>query len=83
MLSVLGTHYMVVDCGGGTVDITVHELCSYRGTLRELHTAVGGPWGSLGELSTVHLHCIFGCHCVNLSKVLIFVIRLLECDMNH
>lgn len=45
----LGTRYMVVDCGGGTVDITVHELSERHGTLRELHKATGGPWGSMGE----------------------------------
>lgn len=45
----LGTRYMVVDCGGGTVDITVHELSDRHGTLRELHKATGGPWGSMGE----------------------------------
>lgn len=49
--------YMVVDCGGGTVDITVHELRRAGGssaqgaaedsTLRELHKATGGPWGSV------------------------------------
>lgn len=40
---------MVVDCGGGTVDITVHELSDRNGngTLRELHKATGGPWGSV------------------------------------
>ncbi|XP_021913775.1 heat shock 70 kDa protein 12A-like isoform X2 [Zootermopsis nevadensis] len=43
-----GTRYMVVDCGGGTVDITVHELSERHGTLRELHKATGGPWGSMG-----------------------------------
>ncbi|XP_068081163.1 heat shock 70 kDa protein 12A isoform X2 [Anabrus simplex] len=43
-----GTRYMVVDCGGGTVDITVHELSENKGTLRELHKATGGPWGSMG-----------------------------------
>ncbi|XP_069704029.1 heat shock 70 kDa protein 12A-like isoform X2 [Periplaneta americana] len=43
-----GTRYMVVDCGGGTVDITVHELSECHGTLRELHKATGGPWGSMG-----------------------------------
>lgn len=40
---------MVVDCGGGTVDITVHELSEHHGTLRELHKATGGPWGSMGK----------------------------------
>ncbi|GLH08106.1 Heat shock 70 kDa protein 12A, partial [Gryllus bimaculatus] len=43
-----GMRYMVVDCGGGTVDITVHELSERSGTLRELHKATGGPWGSMG-----------------------------------
>lgn len=38
---------MVVDCGGGTVDITVHELDS-TGKLAELHKASGGPYGSIG-----------------------------------
>lgn len=41
---------MVVDCGGGTVDITVHELAGAGGKLRELYRASGGPHGSVGEL---------------------------------
>lgn len=43
-----GTNYMVVDCGGGTVDITVYEMESGFGHLKELHKATGGPYGSLG-----------------------------------
>ncbi|XP_022252151.1 heat shock 70 kDa protein 12A-like [Limulus polyphemus] len=43
-----GTRYMVVDCGGGTVDITVHELQNQQGTLKELYKATGGPYGSVG-----------------------------------
>lgn len=39
-----GTKYMVVDVGGGTVDITVHEVLE-KETLREIHTASGGAWG--------------------------------------
>jgi len=39
---------MVVDCGGGTVDITVHEMESERGNLIELYKATGGPYGSTG-----------------------------------
>nr|CAD7452000.1 unnamed protein product [Timema tahoe] len=57
-----GTRYMVVDCGGGTVDITVHELSEHLGTLRELHKATGGPCGSIGvdhEFETL-LQKIFG-----------------------
>ena len=44
----LGTRYMVVDCGGGTVDITVHEIESKKGYLTELYKATGGPYGSVG-----------------------------------
>ena len=40
---------MVVDCGGGTVDITVHEIASRDGHLRELFKATGGPYGSISK----------------------------------
>ncbi|XP_053389098.1 heat shock 70 kDa protein 12B-like [Mercenaria mercenaria] len=39
-----GTKYMVIDLGGGTVDITVHEKQS-DGGLKELFKASGGAWG--------------------------------------
>ncbi|XP_052674336.1 heat shock 70 kDa protein 12A-like [Crassostrea angulata] len=39
-----GAKYMVVDAGGGTIDITVHEV-QENGTLKELHKANGGDWG--------------------------------------
>ncbi|EFX68892.1 hypothetical protein DAPPUDRAFT_114156 [Daphnia pulex] len=36
--------YMVVDCGGGTVDITVHQVMDLDGKhLKEFHRATGGP----------------------------------------
>ena len=37
---------MVVDCGGGTVDITVHEISNKEGHLKEVFKATGGPYGS-------------------------------------
>lgn len=40
---------MVVDCGGGTVDITVHELLE-NGRLKELQKASGGSHGSVGNV---------------------------------
>jgi len=55
-----GVRYMVVDCGGGTVDITVHEMDAKTGKLNELHKATGGPHGSTGTeghlLSVATLH---------------------------
>ncbi|XP_035679092.1 heat shock 70 kDa protein 12A-like [Branchiostoma floridae] len=39
-----GDRYMIVDCGGGTVDITVHEI-SENGKVKEVTTASGGDWG--------------------------------------
>ncbi|XP_010189556.1 PREDICTED: heat shock 70 kDa protein 12B-like [Mesitornis unicolor] len=39
-----GIQYVVVDCGGGTVDITVHEI-QQNHHLKELHKAAGGGWG--------------------------------------
>ena len=40
---------MVVDCGGGTVDITVHEITNESGKLKEVFKATGGPYGSVSE----------------------------------
>lgn len=37
----------MADCGGGTVDLTVHEL-EEKGKLKELYKATGGAWGSMG-----------------------------------
>ncbi|XP_052779373.1 heat shock 70 kDa protein 12B-like [Mya arenaria] len=39
-----GTKYLVLDAGGGTVDITVHEVGG-SGELKELYKASGGAWG--------------------------------------
>lgn len=39
-----GTQYMVLDLGGGTADITVHEVLPNL-KLREVHHATGGAWG--------------------------------------
>ncbi|KAL3859668.1 hypothetical protein ACJMK2_009876 [Sinanodonta woodiana] len=39
-----GTKYMVLDLGGGTADITIHEKLQ-EGGLREVSKASGGPWG--------------------------------------
>lgn len=42
-----GMRYIVVDCGGGTVDLTVHEM-EGSGRLKELYKASGGAWGATG-----------------------------------
>lgn len=39
-----GTRYMVLDLGGGTGDVTVHEVID-ENTLKELNVASGGAWG--------------------------------------
>eukprot|EP00105_Crassostrea_gigas_P026536 XP_011447532.1 PREDICTED: heat shock 70 kDa protein 12A isoform X1 [Crassostrea gigas] len=39
-----GSKYLVLDAGGGTVDITVHEV-KPNGHLKELDRASGGDWG--------------------------------------
>lgn len=38
------SRYLVFDAGGGTVDITVHEV-QPNGSLKELYKANGGNWG--------------------------------------
>lgn len=39
-----GTKYMVLDMGGGTIDIVVHKIME-DGTLAEVYKASGGDWG--------------------------------------
>ncbi|KAH3818539.1 heat shock 70 kDa protein 12A-like [Dreissena polymorpha] len=39
-----GTQYIVCDAGGGTVDITVHEVTGEK-ALKEVDKASGGAWG--------------------------------------
>lgn len=43
-VSAVGTRYMVIDLGGGTADITVHEKLD-EGLLKELYKASGGACG--------------------------------------
>ncbi|XP_072493149.1 heat shock 70 kDa protein 12B isoform X1 [Notamacropus eugenii] len=43
-----GDRYIVADCGGGTVDLTVHQIEQPLGTLKELYKASGGPYGAVG-----------------------------------
>ncbi|XP_052819941.1 heat shock 70 kDa protein 12A-like [Mya arenaria] len=45
-VAIAGSQYMVVDLGGGTADISVHERKS-DGTLKEIHKASCGPWGGI------------------------------------
>ncbi|XP_009077682.1 PREDICTED: heat shock 70 kDa protein 12B-like, partial [Acanthisitta chloris] len=54
--------YIVADWGGGTVDLTVHQIEKPQGTLKELYKASGGPYGAVGvDLAFEKLLChIFG-----------------------
>lgn len=40
-----GTRYLIVDCGGGTVDCTVHEVEDDKNKLKEIYYG-GGPFGN-------------------------------------
>lgn len=42
-----GVSYVVADCGGGTIDLTVHQI-EQDGRLKELCKSSGGAWGSIG-----------------------------------
>ncbi|XP_068597279.1 heat shock 70 kDa protein 12A [Brachionichthys hirsutus] len=66
-----GDRYVVVDCGGGTVDLTVHQIRLPEGHLKELHKASGGPYGSLGiDYEFEKLLCkIFGQDFIDQFKV--------------
>ncbi|XP_060582437.1 heat shock 70 kDa protein 12B-like [Ruditapes philippinarum] len=42
----VGCRYMVLDAGGGTIDITVHEVVS-ENSVKEIQSASGGGWGGM------------------------------------
>ncbi|XP_062582246.1 heat shock 70 kDa protein 12B-like [Saccostrea cucullata] len=56
-----GSAYIVLDAGGGTIDITVHQV-QQNGTLKEIHKANGGDWGGtkVDEAFTALLEDIVG-----------------------
>uniref|UniRef100_A0A8C8D3L6 Heat shock 70 kDa protein 12A n=1 Tax=Oncorhynchus tshawytscha TaxID=74940 RepID=A0A8C8D3L6_ONCTS len=66
-----GDRYVVVDCGGGTVDLTVHQIRLPEGHLKELYKASGGPYGSIGiDYEFEKLLCkIFGPDFIDQFKV--------------
>eukprot|EP01084_Bolivina_argentea_P185288 319533_1 len=55
-----GQKYILIDAGGGTVDIAFHEILGDFG-VKECHHPSGGPWGSCyidDEFITI-MNCIF------------------------
>ncbi|XP_072543675.1 heat shock 70 kDa protein 12B isoform X2 [Salminus brasiliensis] len=66
-----GDKYIVADCGGGTVDLTVHQIEQPQGTLKELYKASGGPYGAVGvDLAFEAMLCqIFGNEFIETFKV--------------
>ena len=40
-----GDKYILIDAGGGTVDIACHEIVN-ENSMQEIHHPTGGPWGS-------------------------------------
>ncbi|XP_041125066.1 heat shock 70 kDa protein 12A-like isoform X2 [Polyodon spathula] len=66
-----GDRYVVVDCGGGTVDLTVHQIRLPEGHLKELYKASGGPYGSIGvDYEFEKLLCkIFGVDFIDQFKI--------------
>ncbi|XP_060557878.1 heat shock 70 kDa protein 12A-like [Ruditapes philippinarum] len=56
-----GSSYIVLDLGGGTVDVTVHHL-EYDGKLSEIARASGGAWGGtqVDEAYLRFLQNVFG-----------------------
>ncbi|XP_041117236.1 heat shock 70 kDa protein 12A-like isoform X4 [Polyodon spathula] len=66
-----GDRYVVVDCGGGTVDLTVHQIRLPEGHLKELYKSSGGPYGSIGvDYEFEKLLCkIFGVDFIDQFKI--------------
>ena len=65
--------YMIVDCGGGTVDICMHEKVkgySQRNTIREIAMPSGGKWGGIyvDYQFASFIENVFSADCINRIK---------------
>jgi len=56
-----GTRYVLIDAGGGTVDIACHQVLAEM-EMEEVHRPTGGPWGSdkIDERFDLLLDEVFG-----------------------
>eukprot|EP01106_Pelomyxa_sp_JSP_P002769 TRINITY_DN14193_c0_g1_i1.p1 TRINITY_DN14193_c0_g1~~TRINITY_DN14193_c0_g1_i1.p1 ORF type:complete len:407 (+),score=46.41 TRINITY_DN14193_c0_g1_i1:88-1308(+) len=65
----VGFRYMIIDAGGGTVDIAVHETESTK-AICELYPPTGGPWGStfVNKRILKILNHIFGVDTMKLAR---------------
>lgn len=52
-----GDKYVVVDSGGGTVDLTVHQIRLPEGHLKELYKATGESACSMASFCAPFIHC--------------------------
>ncbi|XP_071124995.1 heat shock 70 kDa protein 12A-like [Mytilus edulis] len=64
-----GAQFIVLDQGGGTTDIAVHEVTG-ENTLKEVHPACGGHWGGITVNKQFYnfLEEIFGNDVINIIK---------------
>ncbi|XP_063413810.1 heat shock 70 kDa protein 12A-like isoform X2 [Mytilus trossulus] len=64
-----GAQFIVLDQGGGTTDIAVHEVTG-KNTLKEVHKACGGHWGGITVNKQFYnfLEEIFGKDVINSIK---------------
>ena len=66
----IGKKYMIIDAGGGTVDIGCHEFME-NCSVKELHYPTGGPWGDIcvDEAFENLLRCLLGCIYIKSNKI--------------
>ncbi|XP_078341043.1 heat shock 70 kDa protein 12A-like isoform X2 [Crassostrea virginica] len=65
-----GSKYIVVDAGGGTIDITAHEVLN-DGTVREIIKSNGGNWGgtSVDRNYIDFIKCLIGHGNISISFI--------------
>jgi len=73
---------MVVDCGGGTVDITVYEMEAKYGCLKELHKATGGPYGSVGLYTCTSVILVSPAVCLCSTNTVLTISRVINVSSN-
>ncbi|KAJ7353756.1 hypothetical protein OS493_032626 [Desmophyllum pertusum] len=54
-----GSKYLVIDIGGGTLDVTAHEILT-NGNIKEIHQVTGGPYMVEQKLTRSSCPCLRG-----------------------
>ena len=81
MLSILGNKFIVIDAGGGTVDMSAYEVMSVHPfKVKQLAIPTGGPYGST-QVDQQFMNMIYNIIGIEASHILLNKYRIIELEI--